>query len=150
MGRPPRRAGEALLSRFLVWRIAFVSMLMTLGIFGMFKLALWHGADEATARTVAVNTLVVMEVFYLFSVRFLRTASLTFQGVLGTRPVLIAVAVVTALQLVFTYAPFMEALFDTRPLGVMQGLPVLAAGVLLFAVLEIEKLIRRQRGSQSP
>jgi magnesium-transporting ATPase (P-type) len=91
-----------------------------------------------------------MEVFYLFSVRFLRTASLTFQGVLGTRPVLIAVAVVTALQLVFTYAPFMEALFDTRPLGVMQGLPVLAAGVLLFAVLEIEKLIRRQRGSQSP
>ncbi|WP_370540560.1 HAD-IC family P-type ATPase [Azospirillum sp. INR13] len=150
MGRPPRPAGEALLSRFLVWRIAFVSMLMTLGIFGMFKWALWHGADEATARTVAVNTLVVMEVFYLFSVRYLRAPSLTFRGVLGTRPVLIAVGVVTALQLVFTYAPFMEALFDTRPLGVAQGLPVLAAGVLLFAVLEIEKLIRRRRGSRSP
>ncbi len=92
-----------LLSRFPIWRIAFVSMLMTLGIFGMFKWALWYGADEATARTLAVNTLVVM-----------------------------------------------EALFDTRPLGVMQGLPVLAAGVLLFAVLEIEKQVRRRRGSQSP
>ncbi|AWK86506.1 cation-transporting P-type ATPase [Azospirillum thermophilum] len=149
MSRPPRPAGEALLSRFLVWRIAFVSMLMTAGIFGLFKWSVWHGADVETARTVAVNTLVVMEVFYLFSVRYLRTASLTFQGILGTRPVLVAVAVVTGLQLVFTYAPFMAALFDTRPLGVAEGLPVLAAGVLLFAVLEIEKLILRRLGAQS-
>lgn len=150
MTRPPRPAGEALLSRFLIWRVAFVSMLMTVGIFGMFKWARWHGADGATARTMAVNTLVVMEVFYLFSVRHLRAPSLTFQGMLGTRPVLIAVGLVTTLQLVFTYAPFMGVLFGTRPLEVTQGLPVLAAGILLFAVLESEKWLRRRMGLWKP
>ena len=144
MSRPPRPAGEPLLSPFLIWRIGFVSLLMTAGIFGLFELATWHGADEATARTVAVNTLVVMEVFYLFSVRFLRAPSLTLRGMLGTKPVLIAVATVTALQLVFTYAPFMGDLFATRPLSVADGIPVLAAGVLLFTVLEIEKLVLRK------
>lgn len=144
MQRPPRAAGEALLSRFLIWRIAFVSLLMTLGIFGLFEWALWQGADEATARTVAVNTLVAMEVFYLFSVRYLNAPSLTYQGVLGTPPVLIDITVVTALQLVFTYAPFMAALFDSRPLTLMQGVPVLVAGVLLFAVLEVEKRVLRR------
>ncbi|MCD6031428.1 MAG: carbonate dehydratase [Thermomicrobiales bacterium] len=147
MSRPPRPAGEPLLSPFLTWRIGFVSLLMMAGIFGLFEWATWHGADEATARTVAVNTLVVMEVFYLFSVRFLRAPSLTLRGVLGTRPVLIAVAAVTTLQLVFTYAPFMGTLFATRPLGVAEGIPVLAAGVLLFAALEMEKLVLRRLGA---
>ncbi len=146
MGRPPRPAGEALLSRFLAWRVLFVSALMTLGIFGMFKWSLLNGADEDTARTVAVNTLVAMEVAYLFSVRYLRAPSLTFRGILGTRPVLLAVAAVAALQLLFTYAPFMGVLFHTRPLGPAELLPILAAGVLLFAVLEVEKLAVRRWG----
>ncbi|WP_236024950.1 cation-transporting P-type ATPase [Arenibaculum pallidiluteum] len=147
MNRPPRAPGEPLLSPFLIWRIAFVALLMTAGIFGLFELARWRGADDATARTIAVNTLVVMEVFYLFSVRYMRASSLTLRGVLGTRPVLIAVATVTALQIVFTYAPFMGALFATRPVGVADGGPVLATGVLLFAMLECEKAIMRRIGA---
>jgi hypothetical protein len=45
------------------------------------------GLSLEEARTAAVNTLVVMEIFYLFSVRYLRVASLTFEGMLGTQPV---------------------------------------------------------------
>lgn len=146
MGRPPRPAGEALLSRFLAWRVLLVSALMTLGIFGMFNWARLNGADEDTARTVAVNTLVAMEVAYLFSVRYLRAPSLTFRGILGTKPVLLAVTAVAVLQLVFTYAPVMGVLFHTRPLGLAELLPILATGVLLFAVLEVEKLAVRRRG----
>ncbi|WP_029008228.1 cation-transporting P-type ATPase [Azospirillum halopraeferens] len=149
MNRPPRPGDEPLLSRFLVWRIAFVSLLMTAGIFGMFEWALWHGADVDTARTVAVNTLVAMEVFYLFSVRYLRAPSLTLRGVKGTRPVLMAVATVVVLQLFFTYTPFMETLFATRPLEPALLLPVLGAGVLLFAVLEVEKMLWRRRDAVS-
>jgi magnesium-transporting ATPase (P-type) len=38
------------------------------------------GDDVETARTMALNTLVAMEVFYLFSVRYRRAASLTWEG----------------------------------------------------------------------
>jgi len=143
MARPPRAAGEALLSPFLLWRIAFVSLLFVTGVFGVFAWTSTHGATLEEARTYAVNTLVVMEIFYLFSVRYLRAPSLTLAGLKGTRHVLVAVGTVAALQLVFTYAPFMELLFDTRPVDLVHGLEILAVGVALFVVLEVEKFLRR-------
>jgi magnesium-transporting ATPase (P-type) len=146
MARAPRPANEPILSGFLLWRIALVSTLFLAGIFGMFQWSLHRGTSLEEARTLAVNTLVVLEVFYLFSVRYLRTPSLTSKGVLGTRSVVLAVGAVTTLQLVFTYAPFMERFFHSRPISIVEGLPVIAIGMLLFAVLEIEKLVRRRLG----
>lgn len=142
MRRPPRPAGAPMLSAFLLWRILFVSTLFVTGIFGIFAWTRAQGASLEEARTYAVNTLVVMEVFYLFSVRYLRAPSLTFKGILGTRAVLIAVAVVVSLQLVFTYAPFMAAFFDTRPVEFIHGVEIIAVGVVLFFVLEVEKALR--------
>jgi magnesium-transporting ATPase (P-type) len=143
MRRPPRRADEPILSRFVLWRVGFVSVLFSSGIFGMFTLAQAQGASLEEARTMAVNTLVFMEIFYLFSVRFLNTTSLSLRAILGTRPVIFAIAAVTLLQLAFTYAPFMEAFFDTRPLSLVQGLTIVAIGPLLLLVLEIEKRVLR-------
>jgi len=144
MRRPPRAAGEPLLSRFLVWRIVLVSTLFLIGIFGMFEWALMNGASVEQARTVAVNTLVCMEVFYLFSVRYLKARSFTLQGVRGTPRVLAAVGAVFLLQLMFTYAPFMQALFHTEALAFSTGLKIVAVGVLLLLVLEVEKALLRR------
>ncbi|MBK7136597.1 MAG: cation-transporting P-type ATPase [Rhodocyclales bacterium] len=144
MRRPPRPPGEPVISGFLVWRILLVSLLFLAGIFGMFELALLRGASVEEARTVAVNTLVAMEVFYLFSVRYLRAPSFTFEGVKGTKPVLIAVFAVFGLQLLFTYAPFMETFFHSRPLSFATGLQIVAVGVALLVLLEIEKFLRRR------
>jgi magnesium-transporting ATPase (P-type) len=143
MLRPPRRPDEPLLSGFLVWRVVLVSALFLTGIFGMFAWSRNIGLSLEEARTAAVNTLVVMEIFYLFSVRYLRVASLTFEGVLGTRPVLIGLGAVVALQLAFTYAPFMQALFGTRPIAFTHGVLIVAVGAMLFTVLELEKRARR-------
>ncbi|MCR9221811.1 MAG: HAD-IC family P-type ATPase [Alphaproteobacteria bacterium] len=151
MRRPPRPAGEPILSAFVLWRVGFVSTLFCAGIFGKFTLAQAQGASVEEARTIAVNTLVVMEIFYLFAVRFLNAPSITLKGALGTRPVLIAVAAVTALQFLFTYAPFMEAFFDTRPLSLVEGLQVVAVGAAVLLVLEAEKrLVRTVRARRAP
>lgn len=144
MRRPPRPQGEAVLSRFLVWRIAFVSLLFLAGVFGVFYWAQQNGATLQEARTYAVNALVVMEVFYLFNVRYLGTTSLGWRQVIGTRAVLIAVTIVVVLQLIFTYAPFMERFFDTRPVDFVHGVEIIGIGVLLFALLEVEKWVRRR------
>ena len=146
MKRPPRRPDEPMLSRFVLWRIGFVSALFMAGIFGMFEWALWHGASVDTARTVAVNTLVAMEVFYLFSVRYLKAASFTLEGIKGTPLVLLAVAAVFVLQLVFTYAPFMQTLFASTALPLTTGIATVAVGVAVLVVLELEKLVLRRIG----
>ena len=144
MRRPPRAAGEAILSGFLIWRVVFVSALFLGAISGQFALAQAQGASVEEARTIVVNTLVVLEIFYLFSVRYLKASSITWRGVLGTRAVLIAVGAVTALQFLFTYAPFMEAFFDTRPLSLAQGVQIVAVGVAVLLAIEIEKWLRMQ------
>jgi magnesium-transporting ATPase (P-type) len=146
MHRPPRRPDEPMLSRFVLWRIGFVSTLFLAGIFGMFEWALYHGASVDTARTVAVNTLVCMEVFYLFSVRYLKAPSFTLQGVKGTPRVLVAVAAVFVLQLLFTYTPFMQTFFATTALPLTTGLAIVAVGVGVLVVLELEKLMLRRFG----
>jgi magnesium-transporting ATPase (P-type) len=144
MRRPPRHLQEPILSRFLTWRIVFVSVLFVAGTFALFEWAERSGRPIEESRTVAVNTLVFLEVFYLFNVRYLTAPSLTRQGILGTRAVLIAVGLVAAAQALFTYAPFMQTFFGTRPLGMIDAVAVFAVGAAVFAAVEIEKWIVRR------
>jgi hypothetical protein len=74
-------------------------------------------------------------------VRYLRAASITWEGVRGTQPVLIAVGIVVVLQAVFTYAPFMHLLFETRALSLVQLAQCALPGIVLLVILEIEKKI---------
>jgi magnesium-transporting ATPase (P-type) len=89
---------------------------------------------------------VVLQIFYLFNVRYLHMTSVTWRGALGTPAVLLALAAVVAAQLAFTYAPFMQAWFDTRPVALIDGALVLACGVAFMALLEAEKLLLRHWG----
>jgi magnesium-transporting ATPase (P-type) len=146
MQRGPRAANEQLLSKFLIWRVLLVSALFAIGAFGVFEWALQLGYGVDAARTMVVNTIVIMEIAYLFSVRYLRSTSMTLRGALGTPAVLLGVGGVSALQLAFTYVPFMNELFDTRPVPLAPGLAILAVGVALFVILELEKRVQRQCG----
>ena len=69
MRRQPRPAGEPLLTPGLVSRILFVSALVVAGAFGSYAWATARGLSLEAGRTMVVNALVVMEIFYLFSVR---------------------------------------------------------------------------------
>jgi len=144
MRRPPRRRDAPILSRFLVWRIGFVSVLFMLGVFGIFAYAQQRGYAIEGARTMVVNTLVVMEIFYLFNLRYLHRSSFSLVGAMGTPAVLGAVAAVVAGQVLFTYAPFMHRLFDSAPVAFVDGLVIVLVGVALMTILEIEKILTRR------
>jgi magnesium-transporting ATPase (P-type) len=144
MRRPPRSPRAPILSGFLLWRVVAVSIFFSIGAFGVFAWAERSGATHEYARTLVVNTVVVMEIFYLFSVRYLRMTSLTWRGALGTPAVLIGIGSIVLLQLAFTYLPPMQTLFETQPVGLFDGAGVIAIGVSLFVVLEIEKRVARR------
>jgi RND family efflux transporter MFP subunit len=143
MLRPPRSSSEPILSRYFVWRIVFVSLLMLLATFGLYELEKARGMGLDSARTVAVNTLVACEVAYLFNARFLSESSLSLKGFFGSRAVLISVAIVVVLQAMFTYLPFMQALFNTTPLDPEIWWHIAGASVVLFLLVEVEKAIFR-------
>jgi magnesium-transporting ATPase (P-type) len=149
MCRPPRPANQGLLPGRLLWRVLFVSCLMVAGAFGIFAWATSRGLPVETARTMVVNTLVVMEIFYLFSVRYVHGTSLSWHGVLGTRAVLIGVATVIAGQFAFTYLPPMQGIFGSRPVSLSDGIAIVAVGIALLLIVETEKRLAARLASQA-
>ena len=139
MRRPPRNPREKLLTPRLLWRVGFVSILFVGGAFGIFFYAIERGFSTELARTMVVNTIVVMEAFYLFNVRYVHGSSLTWRGVLGTPAVLVALIVVVAAQLAFTYLPWMQAVFGTESIALADGAVIIGIGAALLVVVEIEK-----------
>lgn len=146
MKRRPRDPGAGLLSPFLLWRVLFVSTLFLGGTLGAFFGALAEGYSLEKARTLVVDVVVMFEVFYLFNVRYLHGGSISLRGFFGTPAVLIALGGVTLAQLAFTYLPPMQALFETEAISLRDGLLVIAAGVVLMLVLELEKAVLRRLG----
>jgi magnesium-transporting ATPase (P-type) len=141
MERPPRTRDASLLTPLLLWRVVFVSCLFAGVALLIFFGAQSLGATVEKARTLTVNMLVLAEIAYLFNVRFLHMRSLTLKGALGTRPVLIALAIVTLAQLAFTYLPFLQIVFETVPLTLLEGAIIIAIGFGLLLLLEAEKLL---------
>jgi hypothetical protein len=69
---------------------------------------------------------------------------------MGTPAVIAGVGTITCLQLAFTYLPVMNSLFDTRPIGLADGLVIIGIGAAAFAVLELEKLLHPYYGWLNP
>jgi magnesium-transporting ATPase (P-type) len=142
MCRPPRLRGEPLLGGELVWYILLVSILCVCGVYGIYSYAIDREYSIELARTLAVNTLVVMEIFTLFFIRNIYGTSLTWKAVRGTKMVWMSVIAVTAAQFSITYLPPLQAIFATAAMSFLDCLLVISIGVVLFAVLETEKQIR--------
>lgn len=142
MRRPPRPRNEPLLSGALVWHIILVAILFLGGVFGIYTYAIDRGYPIELARTMAMNTLVVMEIFHLFFIRNMYGTSLTWAAVRGTKAVWIAVIIVAAGQFAITYLRPLQDIFVTQAVGVIDGLLIVAIGVALFVIIEIEKQMR--------
>lgn len=139
MSRPPRAAATPLLSGFMVWRIVFVSALLTLGTVILFQWALARGDTLETARTIAVNALIVGEIAYLFNCRYLLAPVRHWEDFTGNRHILLSVGALAAIQLAFTYLPAMRSLFGVTPPDALAWGAVLLFGAILFGLIECEK-----------
>ncbi|KTD73830.1 cation-transporting P-type ATPase [Legionella tucsonensis] len=142
MSRPPRPRSEPLLTGGLVWHIILVSILFICGVFGIYFYALDRGYSLELARTIALNTLVVLEIFHLFYIRNIYSTSLTWKAVQGTKVVWMAVIVITVAQFAITYFPPLQTLFVTENIPFGDGILIVVTGALFFAVIEIEKQLR--------
>lgn len=142
MRRPPRPRNEPLLTARLVWHIVLVSTLFLAGVFGMFFYAIDRGYPVELARTIAMNTLVVLEIFQLFFIRNIYGTSLTWAAIRATPIVWLCVGSVVAAQFAVTYLPPLQAVFGTQPVPLFDGLLIVGNGVLFFALIETEKQMR--------
>ncbi|TKA91063.1 HAD family hydrolase [Guyparkeria sp. SB14A] len=143
MNRPPRPRNEPVLTGGWLIYIALVALVFLAAVFGVYHHAIAQGYSLELARTMAMNTLVVLEIFQLFFIRNLHGSSLSLDLIRGTRPVWLAVIVVTLAQLLVTYLPAMQGVFATEAVPLADGLLILAVGVASFALMEVYKAVTR-------
>ena len=154
MSRPPRNPGAPVLSGFVIMRTFVVAVLMTAGAIGLF-LYEFQGAGGggpealAKAQTMAVTTVVMFQIFYLLSCRSLRYSVLEI-GVFSNKFVFIGIVAVLALQAMFIYAPFMQAIFSSAPLAAVDILASILVGVVILPVIGLEKWWWRRTASETP
>jgi magnesium-transporting ATPase (P-type) len=145
MNRSPRNTDEPLLGSYLIWRVIFVSFILMGGTIGLF---LWEMAEHASiehARTVAVNTLVMFEIFYLFNSRYLKDSVFNWEGFTGNKYVIIAISILIIFQLGFTYLSPMQSIFGTTAIDLGMWLRIILVSSSVFFLVEIEKYIVRNK-----
>lgn len=142
MARRPRSKDTRILNGELVRHIALVATLFVVAVFGVFTYAIEQGYSLALAQTMAMNTLVVLEIFHLLFIRNVNTAFLTWDTLKGTGIVWAVVIIIAAAQFAVTYLPLFQVLLGTEAVLLADGLLIAAVGMIFFLVIEAEKQIR--------
>jgi magnesium-transporting ATPase (P-type) len=148
MSRAPRPPGGSIISRRELGFVLVVSLLIGGAALGVFYGVLATGIDIAYARTEAVAMLALGQLAFLLNCRFLSRSSLTFDVFRGNPAIWWSALALIVLQLFYTYVPFMNDLFGSRPLAIWSwGLPlVLSIGI--FLAVEVLKVLRK-RGDEA-
>lgn len=144
MQRAPRNTHEPVLTPLFLWRTAYVAVILMIGTFSLFVWELTQHMSLEQARTVAVNTLVMYEIFYLFNSRYIIAPVLNRAGLFGNRYALLAVVLLIGFQLLFTYWAPSQALFGTAAISAMSWLWIVLVASSVLWIVEIEKWLRRR------
>jgi magnesium-transporting ATPase (P-type) len=106
-------------------------------------------ASDALARTVAVNAITIGQCFYLLNSRYLVDSSVSIKAHLENRYLPMGIGAVVVLQLMFTYLPPLQRIFDTQPVPLHVWPWLMGGGLLFFFLVEAEKMVIRVKRRSS-
>jgi magnesium-transporting ATPase (P-type) len=150
MQRPPRKAGKPIVGRLIIWRSAYVGLLLIVAILGNMQWELVRSGSThlpedadtpaiAQARAVAMATLTTGQAFYIFNCRYLKSTSLK-TDILWANPLVLLMAVLNVgLQCLLIYTPGLNDVFGLAPIDGIAWLRCIMLSVAVFVVVEIEK-----------
>jgi cation-transporting P-type ATPase F len=145
MQRPPRTPGAPILTGQMLAQVALAGVLILIAAFGLFEWELLRGGGLDAARTVALNTVAVIQALYLINCRSLRHSVLSI-GLFRNGWLWLGIAGVLLLQAGITYLPFLNSIFRTAPIGWDEWLRILGAGLTAVLLVEFQKwLVNRKR-----
>ncbi|MEW6157164.1 MAG: HAD-IC family P-type ATPase, partial [Verrucomicrobiota bacterium] len=148
MQRPPRDPQTPLLTFPLLMRTGFVALLILAASLAAFE---WEqhlrGKSLAEARTTVINVIVIVELFYLLNCRSLLHSMFTV-GVFANRWLFVGIGAMIAAQLAFTYSPWMNRLFHSAPMDLTSWIYVVAIGLSVHLLVELEKWLRVRSGEE--
>ena len=145
MERSPRNPNEKILSPHSLFRILFVSLLITIPAYLLSSQA----TDPQVARTLLLQSIVVSQAFYMINCRELSDMPLN-KSLLQNKAIWLSLGALVLIQGSLFLLPFMQNMIGTASLNAAQHIAVFLAATLVFILIELEKkavkaLARRTR-----
>lgn len=151
MERPPRDPRAPLLAPGFRFRIVWVSVLLAgTGLFLFEWVRTAHHASFSEARTVTANSVVLIEIFYLFPCRSLTRPISSLRALIANPWILGGALAMAGLQLVFTYHPAMNRIFGTVPVHPGYWIYSILCGLGVALLAEAEKWLRLKLKRNAP
>jgi Ca2+-transporting ATPase len=147
MQRPPTPLGESLLGADHGKRIVVRGAALTV-LVGLPAYLLYRDGDDAW-QTLLFTSIAFAELAGTFAMRSERV-SLWRLGPLTNRPLVGAVALTVALQVMLVAVPFTRDLLDLQPLTAAQWLLTAAIALAYLGFVEIDKAVHRYRTGRTP
>lgn len=144
MQRPPQRPDEGVFSRGLGWHILWVGLLM--GVLVIAAGYHYWSRNKPEWQTLVFATVTFTQMAHVMAIRSERDAIFKI-GLLSNKPLLGAVTLTFLSQLATIYVPFLQAVFHTRALSVVDMAIALTASAVIFHAVEFEKWFRYRRSN---
>ncbi|HEX7392612.1 MAG TPA: HAD-IC family P-type ATPase [Thermoplasmata archaeon] len=142
MQRPPVPPNQPIINAVMGRRFILAAAMMIIGTYGIFNRYVDGGASMELSRTVAMNTLVLFEMFYLLNSRSL-TESVLSTGLLSNRWIPVGIVMTVAFQLSVTYLPALNTAFETTGMAMIDWATAVAIASTVFFVIELEKWLSK-------
>jgi len=140
MKKKPRDPKESMPSRPLMIYTLGIAATIVAGTLGMYIITLQSNPDLSYARTVAFVGLGFFTVYNAYSSRSLRE-SVFRMNPLGNKTLLMGIAASILAILAVVYIPFMQFIFETRPLTSESWILILITGLVVVLAAEVMKKI---------
>ena len=140
MKRKPRDPKESMPSRPLMIYTLGIAATIVAGTLGMYIITLQSNPDLSYARTVAFVGLGFFTVYNAYSSRSLQE-SVFRMNPLGNKTLLMGIAASILAILAVVYIPFMQFIFETRPLTSESWILILITGLVVVLAAEVMKKI---------
>ena len=147
MGRPPRHPKESIFAHGLGAHAIWVGLLMA-GIV-IFIQAWSINTGNLHWQTMVFTALCLTQLGHVLAIRS-EKESLFKMGLFSNKPLLGAVVLTFVLQIATIYVPFLNPIFKTQPLSLVELLIVMALSSIVFVAVEIEKIIKRRLSRPNP
>ncbi len=138
---PPRQKNEPVISRLMAERLVIIGVVIALGTLFTFVWSLQRGYNIEHARTVALTTIVLFQLFNVFNVRS-EKVSILHMRLLSNPFLFFSVAASIMAQVVIVYLPAFQFVFRTFPLFFLDWIVITVVAITVLAVVEGEKALR--------
>lgn len=139
MSRPPRPTNEGILSAYSLFRIFYVSLLIMVPSY--FLSSQYDGV--LVQQTVLLQSIVFAQAVYMINCRELLNPSIN-KSIFQNRALFISLGILTLLQLGLQFSPLAHTLIGTAQLTVTQISAMLLNALIIFIIVEVEKMITKK------